>query len=78
MKKNVGELDSRIRTRLGMILILVAVLGFTGLITFDPTVSVILIIVGGISFATGQTRSCGVYSLLDIDTISGKEKNEER
>ncbi|MBS3812442.1 DUF2892 domain-containing protein [Candidatus Bipolaricaulota bacterium] len=78
MKKNVGELDSRIRTRVGMILILLAIFGFTGLITIGTTASVILIIIGGISFGTGQSRSCAAYSILGMDTVSEKEKREER
>lgn len=77
MKKNVGELDSKIRTRLGLILILVAILGFTELLIIGPTVSVILIIIGGISFGTGQTRTCTAYRLMDIDTRSEKEKRED-
>ncbi|MCF7875702.1 DUF2892 domain-containing protein [Candidatus Bipolaricaulota bacterium] len=68
MKRNVGDLDSRIRSRLGLILILVGILGLVGLLQVSLTVNVILIIVGAISFATGSTRRCGVYSVFGIDT----------
>ena len=68
MKKNVGDLDSRIRSRLGLVLVLAGVLGLVGLLKMEPVLEIPLIVVGLISFVTGSTRRCGVYSLLGVDT----------
>ncbi len=68
MKKNVGDLDGKIRSRLGLILILVGVLGLVGLLTIGLVVEILLLVVGLISLVTATTRTCGIYSFLGIDT----------
>ncbi len=74
MKKNVGKLDSRIRNRLGMILILVGILGLLGLIATGLVLEIVLIVVGLISFVTGTTKTCGLYSAVGMDTLEEEEK----
>ncbi len=69
MERNVGNLDSRIRSRLGLILLLVGILGLVGLLKIGLAINIILIIAGAISFATGTTRRCGVYSVFGVNTI---------
>jgi len=69
MKRNVGNLDSRIRSRLGLILLLVGILGLVGLLKIGLAINIILIIAGAISFVTGATRRCGVYSVFGVKTI---------
>ena len=76
MKRNVGDLDSKVRSRLGMILILVGVLGFFNLVEIGLTVRIILLAGGSILFVTGSSRVCGIYSVFGIDT-SGEKETEE-
>lgn len=74
MKNNVGKWDSKIRSRLGMILILVGILQFVGLVKFGLVTGIVLLLVGVILVVTGTTRKCGIYSLVGLDT---SEKEEE-
>jgi hypothetical protein len=74
MNKNVGGLDSKIRNRLGLILILVGILGLVGLLAIGLVVEIVLLVAGVVSFATGTTRTCGLYSAVGIDTL---EEGEE-
>lgn len=74
MKKNVGKLDSRIRNRLGMILILVGILGLLDLIATGLIVEIVLLVAGVISFVTGTTRTCGLYSAVGMDTLEEDEQ----
>ena len=73
MNKNVGELDSRIRSRLGTILILVGVLGFFNLVEIGLIAKIALLAVGAILFITGSSRTCGVYAVLGMDTTGSDE-----
>jgi len=77
MKKNVGNFDSRIRTRLGMILVIVGILGLANLLTLGTVASIVLMIVGLISFWTGQTRKCTVYDIANIDTLEEENQGEK-
>jgi hypothetical protein len=74
MNKNVGGLDSKIRNRLGLILILVGILGLVDLLAIGLVVEIVLLVAGVVSFATGTTRTCGLYSAVGIDTL---EEGEE-
>jgi len=74
VKKNVGKLDSRIRNRLGMILILVGILGLLDLIATGLIVEIVLLVAGVISFVTGTTRTCGLYSAVGMDTLEEDEQ----
>ncbi len=69
MEKNVGKFDGKIRSRLGWILALLGILGIIGLVNFGTTVSVILLVVAFVLVVTGQTKKCGLYSALDVDTL---------
>ncbi|MBS3764898.1 DUF2892 domain-containing protein [Candidatus Bipolaricaulota bacterium] len=73
MKKNVGRMDSKIRNRLGLVLIIVGVLGLVGLLNTGLVLEIAFLIVGVVAFATGSTRSCGVYSALGVDTLEEEE-----
>ncbi len=76
MKKNVGKLDSKIRNRLGMILILVGILGLVGLLATGLVVEIVLLVAGVVSFATGTTRTCGLYSAVGVDTLEEEDKEK--
>lgn len=78
MKTNVGDLDSRIRIRVGLILMLVGIFGLIdqNLLDMSLTLGIIFLVIGVISFVTGSTRTCGVYSVFGIDT-SGKEESKD-
>ncbi|MFB6214626.1 MAG: YgaP-like transmembrane domain [Candidatus Bipolaricaulia bacterium] len=73
MKNNVGKWDSRVRSRLGMILILVGILQFVGLVKFGLVTGVVLLLVGVVLVGTGTTRKCGIYSLIGVDTSREEE-----
>ncbi|MFW6005848.1 MAG: YgaP family membrane protein [Candidatus Bipolaricaulota bacterium] len=73
MKNNVGKWDSRVRSRLGLILILVGILQFVGLVKFGLITGIILLLVGIILVVTGTTRKCGIYSLVGVDTSREEE-----
>ena len=76
MKRNVGDLDSKVRSRLGMILILVGVLGFFNLVEIGLTVRVILLAGGSVLYITGSSRVCGIYSAFGIDTVGEKKADD--
>lgn len=73
MKNNVGEWDSKIRSRIGMILVLVGILQFVGLVKFGLVTGVVLLLIGVVLIVTGTTRKCAIYSLIGVDT-SGSER----
>ncbi|MBS3787664.1 DUF2892 domain-containing protein [Candidatus Bipolaricaulota bacterium] len=73
MENNVGKWDSKIRSRLGMILILLGILQFVGLVKFGLVTGIILLVVGIILVLTGTTRKCFIYSLVGVDTSSEEE-----
>ncbi|MFP4135870.1 MAG: DUF2892 domain-containing protein [Candidatus Acetothermia bacterium] len=73
MKKNVGKLDSKIRSRLGLILVLVGILGLVDILSMSLVLEIVFLVLGVIAFATGSTRSCGVYSALGVDTLEEEE-----
>lgn len=79
MKTNVGDLDSRIRIRVGLILILVGIVGLIDLDLLDMsfTLGIIFLVIGLISFVTGSTRTCGVYSVFGIDTSGNEESKDD-
>lgn len=73
MEKNVGSLDSKIRSRLGLVLIIVGVLGLVGLLNTGLVLEIAFLIVGVVAFATGSTRSCAIYSVMGVDTLEEEE-----
>jgi|GEM_PF-3116103 len=76
IKKNVGKIDSRIRYFLGTIALILAILGFSGTLGLGVVLSAVLVAFGLTMFVTGRSKTCGIYSVLDIDT-SEKEKGSE-
>ena len=79
MKTNVGDLDSRIRIRVGLILLLVGIFGLIDqdLLNMSLTLGIIFLVIGLISFVTGSTRTCGVYSVFGIDTSGNEESKDD-
>lgn len=75
MKNNVGKWDSKIRSRIGMILVLVGILQFVGLVKFGLVTGVVLLLVGIVLVVTGATRKCAIYSLVGMDTSGSEEKS---
>ncbi|MFB6291681.1 MAG: DUF2892 domain-containing protein [Candidatus Bipolaricaulia bacterium] len=75
MKRNVGDIDSKIRSRLGLILVLLGVLGFVGLLKVGLTVNIVFLAAGLVLFLTGSSRRCGIYSIFGFDTT--KPETEE-
>ena len=76
LKRNVGDIDSRIRNRLGMILILVGVLGFFDLLELSLLIKIVMIAVGAVLFLTGSSRRCAIYSIFGLDTTKSEEKGD--
>ena len=68
MKKNVGITDSRIRYILGIVSLVVAVLGFIGIIKLGIIFSALIAAFGVMMLVTGKNKTCGIYSAFDIDT----------
>lgn len=73
MEKNVGRLDSRIRRRIGSILLLIGLAGLFGLLQIGRVLEIVFVVLGLIFFATALTNKCGLYALFGIDTR--KDKN---
>ena len=76
MKNNVGNWDSKVRSRIGMILILVGILQFIGLVKLGTVTGVILVLIGIVLFVTGSTRKCAIYSLIGMDTSESEESSD--
>jgi hypothetical protein len=67
MTKNMGNADRLIRI---LAAIVIAILYFTGTVT--GTISIVLLIVGGIFLLTSVVGLCPLYSLLGINTCPKK------
>lgn len=69
LKKNVGKLDSNLRTIIGIILPIIGILGLTNLINIGITITGILIVAGGILLFTGVNKTCPAYQIIGTDTV---------
>ena len=67
-EKNVGMLD-----RIARIIIGLALFGFGLLYAASPW-SYIVMLLGLIALATGALGTCGIYSLLGINTLKGAKR----
>ena len=72
MDTNVGDYDRSVRLGLGSGLLIVGVLALTGIFGTVTTpmmvVGIVLSLVGAVLAVTGLTRTCPIYSVLDMDT----------
>ncbi|MBL7810620.1 MAG: DUF2892 domain-containing protein [Bacteroidetes bacterium] len=68
MKNNVGMADRIIRI---IVAILFSVLFFTG--TVSGTLGMILLILGGVFFATALVGFCPIYALVGMNTCPPKK-----
>lgn len=69
--KNVGSIDRIIRLSVGLFAIAVSI--FVG---FNSVISIILLIVGIVILLTSVLSFCPIYTLLRVDTIFAKEKED--
>lgn len=68
MKKNLGNLDRVVRLLIGAI---VAILYFANILT--GTVGLVLLIVGGILFATALISFCPLYAILGLNSCPARK-----
>jgi hypothetical protein len=68
MKKNMGNADKLIRAIIAFIL---AGLYFTGMVT--GAVGLVLLVLSAVFILTSLLSFCPLYTLLGIDTCSGKK-----
>ena len=78
MRKNVGKLDSKIRYRIAIVLALIGLLGLFGLLKIGLIASIVLIVFAVISFLTARMKRCGIYGLVDMDTLEEGEKTDSK
>ncbi|MFB6252000.1 MAG: DUF2892 domain-containing protein [Halobellus sp.] len=72
MEQNVGQTDSTVRIALGA-LVGAASLGILGNVVPGPGVlSLVLGVVAIVLLGTGLTGSCGLYSLIGVDTCEAR------
>ncbi len=69
MKKNISNIDRAVRV---LIAIVIAALYFTDRITGTP--GIILLVAGGVFFATSLAGFCPLYGLLGISTCKTGKK----
>lgn len=70
MDTNVGSMDRRARTALGAVSGTVSLTILAGVVALPAVVSLVLGIVALVLLATAATGSCGLYSVLGVDTCS--------
>ncbi|MCL9812624.1 YgaP family membrane protein [Natranaeroarchaeum aerophilus] len=70
MNMNVGSMDRQVRTGVGAItgLLSIAILG--GVLALPETLAAVLGIVAIVMLGTAATGTCGLYSVLGVDTCS--------
>ena len=69
--KNVGSIDRIIRLFIGLFAIAMSI--FVG---FNSVISIIALIVGIVVLLTSLISFCPIYTLLRVDTIFAKEKED--
>jgi hypothetical protein len=70
MVKNVGATDRQLRTGVGAIAGIVSLAILTGALSAPAVLSPVLGVVALIMLVTAATGTCGLYSLLGVDTCS--------
>ncbi len=69
--KNVGTIDRIIRLFIGLFAIAISI--FIG---FNTIVSIIVLIAGIVILLTSVVSFCPIYTILRVDTIFAKEKED--
>ncbi len=70
MTQNVGAVDKRVRVTLGAVLGTVSLATLVGALSLPGTVALVTGIAAVMMLGTAATGTCGLYSLLGVDTCS--------
>lgn len=70
MKQNVGSMDKKLRTLAGAAAGVVSLAILAGSVPLPAILSPVLGVVAIMMLGTALTGTCGVYSLLGVDTCS--------
>ena len=70
MNKNVGSADRRIRTAVGAVAGAVSLATLAGTVSLPGTVALVLGVIAIAALGTAATGTCGLYSLIGVDTCS--------
>lgn len=70
MAQNVGMTDKRVRTALGAVLGTVSLAALAGAISVPGIVALVTGVAAIMMLGTAATGTCGLYSLLGVDTCS--------
>jgi hypothetical protein len=72
MDKNVGTTDRDVRTVVGAVAGTASLAILAGFVSFSEIVALALGIVAIAALGTAATGTCGLYSLLGVDTCSAR------
>jgi hypothetical protein len=70
MDENVGATDRQLRTALGAVLGIASLAILAEVIAFPSVLSPILGVLALVMLGTAATGTCGLYSLIGVDTCS--------
>lgn len=70
MNQNVGSMDRKLRTLVGALAGVVSLATLAGAVPLPAIASPILGVVAIMMLGTALTGTCGVYSILGVDTCS--------
>jgi hypothetical protein len=70
MDENVGATDRQLRTALGAVLGIASLAILAGVIALPSVLSPILGVLALVMLGTAATGTCGLYSLIGVDTCS--------
>lgn len=77
MAQNVGSTDRQLRIALGALAGIVSVGILAGPVPLPELASPVLGVIALVSLVTGATGTCGLYSVLGVDTCSMKSNTPE-
>jgi hypothetical protein len=70
MERNVGATDRQLRTVFGALTGTASLVVLAGIVSAPAVLSLVLGLVAVIMLGTAATGTCGVYSLIGVDTCS--------
>lgn len=70
MESNVGATDRRLRTALGAVTGIASLAVLANVVSAPTVLSPVLGVVAVVMLATAASGTCGVYSLVGVDTCS--------
>ena len=70
MAQNVGATDKRVRTALGAVLGTVSLATLAGVLSLPGIAALVTGVAAIVMLGTAATGTCGLYSLLGVDTCS--------